>query len=51
MPETTEIIVVMDLKNEAVKLWFEKIKSQSRHPQYRGGIKIVGPFPVGKKPV
>jgi hypothetical protein len=43
MPETREIIIVMDLEKEAVRLWFEKILSQARHPQYRGGIRIIGP--------
>lgn len=44
MAETREIIVVMDMEKEAVRLWFEKIQSQARHPQYQGGIRIVGPL-------
>lgn len=43
MPETREIIIVMDLEKEAVRLWFEKILSQARHPQHQGGIRIIGP--------
>lgn len=43
MGETAEIIVVMDLEKEAVRIWLEKILSQARHPQYQGGIRIVGP--------
>ena len=46
MPETREIIVVMDMEKEAVRIWFEKIQSQARHPQYQGGIRIVGPVEV-----
>jgi hypothetical protein len=44
MPETREIIVVMDMSKEAVRIWFEKIQSQARHPQYQGGIRILGPL-------
>jgi hypothetical protein len=44
MAETREIIVVMDVSKEAVRIWFEKIQSQARHPQYQGGIKILGPL-------
>lgn len=44
MAETQEIIVVMDMDREAVRLWFEKIQSQARHPQYQGSIKILGPL-------
>lgn len=43
MPGTREVIVVMDMDHEAVRLWFEKIRSQARHPQYQGGIRIIGP--------
>jgi hypothetical protein len=43
MAETREIIVVMDMDREAVRIWFEKIQSQARHPQYQGGIRIIGP--------
>jgi hypothetical protein len=43
MPGTREVIVVMDMDHEAVRLWFEKIQSQARHPQYQGGIRIIGP--------
>lgn len=43
MAETQEVIIVMDMDREAVRLWFEKIQSQARHPQYQGGIRIVGP--------
>lgn len=44
MEKKQEIIVVMDMSKEAVRLWFEKIQSQVRHPQYQGGIRIVGPL-------
>lgn len=44
MPETREIIIVMDMDREAVRIWFEKIQSQARHPQYQGGIRILGPL-------
>lgn len=44
MAETREIIVVMDMSKEAVRLWFEKIQSQARHPQYQGGIRILDPL-------
>lgn len=44
MGETQEIIIVMDMDREAVRLWFEKIQSQARHPQYQGGIRILGPL-------
>lgn len=44
MEKKQEIIVVMDVSKEAVRLWFEKIQSQVRHPQYQGGIRIVGPL-------
>ena len=40
---TREVIVVMDMDRKAVRLWFEKIQSQARHPQYQGGIRIIGP--------
>lgn len=48
MEKQQEIIVMMDMNNGAVRAWFEKIRSQAQHPQYQGGIRIVGPFPVGK---
>lgn len=48
MPETREIIIVMDMDREAVRLWFEKIRSQARHPQYQGGIRIIGPIESGR---
>lgn len=47
MRETREVVVVMDWENEAVRLWFERILSQAGHPQYQGGIKIVGPVQSG----
>jgi hypothetical protein len=49
MNQQQEVIVIMDMSNEAVRIWFEKIKSQAGHPQYQEGIRIVGPFPMGKK--
>jgi hypothetical protein len=48
MTETREIIIVMNMSREAVRLWFEKIQSQARHPQYQGGIKILGPLETEK---
>lgn len=44
MAETQEVIIVMDMDREAVRLWFEEIQSQARHPQYQGGIRILGPL-------
>ncbi len=43
MGETREIIIVMDWENEAVRIWFERIIGQTGHPQYQGGIRVVGP--------
>ncbi|HWB35433.1 MAG TPA: hypothetical protein VHA75_05340 [Rugosimonospora sp.] len=43
MPETREIVIVMDMEKEAVRLWFERVLSQIRHPQYQGGIRVIGP--------
>lgn len=43
MAEKHEIIVVMDMGRESVRLWFEKIQAQARHPQHQGGIRILGP--------
>lgn len=43
MEKQQEIIVVMDMGSEAVRVWFERLKSQARHPQYQGKIRVVGP--------
>lgn len=43
MGKVREIVIVMDWENEAVRLWFERIIGQAGHPQYQGGIRIVGP--------
>lgn len=44
MAKICEVIIVMDMDREAVRVWFEKIQSQARHPQYQGGIRILGPL-------
>lgn len=43
MEKQQEIVIVMDVENEAVRIWFERLLSQIRHPQYQGKIRILGP--------
>lgn len=43
MEKPQEIVIVMDAENEAVRIWFERLLCQIRHPQYQGRIRVIGP--------
>lgn len=36
-----DVVIRIDLGNPRARLWYEKICSQMRHPQYRGSIRLV----------
>lgn len=41
MENTREVTLHLDLDNELVASWFERLMDSSRHPIYQNGIRVV----------
>lgn len=41
MENTQEVTLRLDLDNDMVMAWFDRLLESSRHPMYQNGIRIV----------
>jgi hypothetical protein len=41
MENTQEVTLHLDLDNEMVSVWFERLMESTRHPMYQNGIRLV----------
>lgn len=43
---THRVIITFNAANPAALLWLQKVRAQSRHPQYQGDIEVGPVVPV-----
>jgi hypothetical protein len=41
MADTHEVTVRLNLDNDMVRAWFERLTESSQHPMYQNGIRVV----------